>query len=502
MSDRIEILYGNESRCIVTASSRGIFQEMNETFSFLAPNHQFHPKFKNRMWDGRIKLFSMNDRTLPAGLIGQLKDFCELREYELDICNDYSECDEIPDDYGYQLAEEAGIPFKLHDYQNKYIVSAIRERRAICKSPVNSGKSLIQYLIMQHYRNAYELKTLIIVPTSALVMQMKKDFGEYGLDSENLVHMIPMDKSKDTKKPVVVTTWQSIVNQPREWFDQFGLVLGDEVHTFEAKSLVSIMENCVNVRFRFGFTGTISRDSKVHQLVLEGHFGRMFEYIQQAELIDRGISAQFEAKCLMLDHNATTKQVFKDYLAGIKKDDMASKKFMREKKFISMLPSRNKFIKNLVHSLENENTLVLFTEIDHGKKLAEMMRELPGREVHLVYGGTPVTEREEIRHLVENDKEKKHILVASFGVFSTGVNLKRLDNIVFASSYKAEIKIIQSIGRVLRKGNGADDTKLFDIVDILKTKGGENYTLQHFRKRWEIYGLEKFKTKIITVQMK
>ena len=159
------------------------------------------------------------------------------------------------------------------------------------------------------------------------------------------------------------------------------------------------------------------------------------------------------------------------------------------------------FIRNLLWSLEGQNNLVLFDLVEkHGKILEPMLRK-DDRQLHFIYGATKGDERERIRHLIENDPVKQHDILASYGVFSTGVNLKKLDNVIFASGSKSEVKVLQSIGRTLRKGNDADKATLYDIADDLSVGAYSNYTLQHFRKRIEIYGQEQFKMKIYTIEI-
>jgi superfamily II DNA or RNA helicase len=159
------------------------------------------------------------------------------------------------------------------------------------------------------------------------------------------------------------------------------------------------------------------------------------------------------------------------------------------------------FIRNLVWSLEGQNNLILFDLVEkHGKILEPLLRK-EDRQLHFIYGGTKGDEREEIRHLVENDPIKQHNILASYGVFSTGVNLKKLDNVIFASGSKSEIKVLQSIGRTLRKGNDADTATLYDISDDLTSGSFTNYTIQHFRKRIEIYSDQQFPFKIYNIDI-
>lgn len=473
----------------------GIRQELSTYFAFRPPGYQFSPKFKNRVWDGYIRLYNPMRPLLYVGLVDYVKKFCEDRDYEIEIPDELLPEDDIPDDYVDELAEEIGAKLKPRDYQREYVLNALRNRRSLSLSPTSSGKSFIIYLIQQHYYRAFGHRTLIIVPTVGLVHQMAGDFIDYGCD-EDSIYRITGGVDKNTKAPIVISTWQSIVKQPKDWFDQFRVVLGDEAHGFQAKSLTSIMEKLADAPYRHGFTGTISSESKVHRLVLEGLFGSIKRFVTTKELMDQGTVADFKVKGLILSHSDKTKTVFAQALKKVDK----KKRYAAEREFIFNYEKRNMFIKNLVGSLEGNN-LILFDQVEkHGKVLEPLLRR-EGRVLHFIHGGVSGEERERVRHIVENDPEKKHDILASYGTFSTGVSIKRIDNAIFASGYKGEIKVLQSIGRTLRKGNGSDDATLYDIADDLSFGSFNNYTLQHFRKRVEIYASERFPFKIYTIEI-
>lgn len=497
MTDVVQVEQLNAVHLKVLADP-GTRQEIAEYFSFKPAGYQFNPAYKNRVWDGTIRLYSPLKPVLYVGLFHRLKKFCEDRGYELQAPSHLMLGEKVPDDYGYQLAEEIGCKFKPRDYQNQYIVDAIRDSRSLSLSPTSSGKSLIIYLIQQHYFRAYQHRTLIIVPTISLVHQMAGDFVDYGCD-KNLIYKIQGGVDKNTDAPIVISTWQSLIKLPKDWFAQFGVVLGDEAHLFQAKSLQKIMEGLDQCYYRHGFTGTLkSEESKTHRLVLEGCFGSVRKHVSTKDLIDAGTVAEFNVKAIVLSHNLENRKKFKDALKQVK---VASKKYHAEREFIVNNHKRNIFIRNLLWSLEGQNNLVLFDLVEkHGKILEPLLRK-DDRELHFIYGGTDGEEREHIRHLVENDPVKRHDILASYGVFSTGVNLKRLDNVIFASGSKSEVKVLQSIGRALRKGNGSDKATLYDIADDLSVGSFENYTLQHFKKRIEIYGNEQFAFKVYTVDI-
>ena len=216
------------------------------------------------------------------------------------------------------------------------------------------------------------------------------------------------------------------------------------------------------------------------------------------KLMDEGTVADFEVKAIILNHSNEVKTAFKKAMGQVKD---TVRKWPAEREFIVNHVGRNNFIKNLVHSLENQNNLILFDLVEkHGKVLAPLL-EKEGRELHFIYGATKGEERERIRHLVENDPLKQHNILASYGVFSTGVNIKRLDNVIFASSSKSEIKVLQSIGRSLRKAEDSQNAVLYDIADDLSIGSYENYTLKHFKQRIEIYSAEEFAFKIFTIDI-
>lgn len=497
MTDVIHVEQINAVYLKVTAEA-GVRHEIANYFSFKPNGYQFSPAYKNRVWDGVIRLYQPLRPTLYVGLFKHLVKFCEDRGYDLKAPDHLFLGEEIPDDYGYQLAEKINCKFKPRDYQNQYIVDAIRDSRSLSLSPTSSGKSLIIYLIQQHYYQTYGHRTLIIVPTIGLVHQMAGDFMDYGCDKD-LIYRIQGGVDKTTDAPIVISTWQSLIKQPKSWFSQFNVVLGDEAHLFQAKSLQKIMEGLDECYYRHGFTGTLkSEESKTHRLVLEGCFGAVRKHVSTKDLMDSGTVADFNVKAIVLSHSADARKKFHDAFKQIK---VASKKYPAEREFIVNNHKRNIFIRNLLWSLEGQNNLVLFDLVEKHGKVLEPMLQKDGRQLHFIYGGTDGDERERIRHLVENDPVKQHDILASYGVFSTGVNLKKLDNVIFASGSKSEVKVLQSIGRALRKGNDADKATLYDIADDLSVNSFENYTLQHFRKRIEIYGQEQFPFKIYTVDI-
>ena len=325
-------------------------------------------------------------------------------------------------------------------------------------------------------------KILIVVPTTSLVEQMYKDFGEYGWMASKHCHKIYSGEEKNSEADCVITTWQSVYKQPRKWFSRFDVVIGDEAHLFKAKSLTTIMHKLHDCKYRYGFTGTLD-GANVNQLVLEGVFGRCSKVTKTHELMKKGHVAKLNVKIIVLKHE---ENIFEGY-----QDEMT---------YLVEHEPRNKFIRNLACDLKG-NTLILFNYVEkHGLPLYEMINSYTDRPVHLVYGGVDVDDREHIRKLVEN--ETNAIIVASYGTFSTGVNIKRLHNLVFASPSKSRVRNLQSIGRVLRQSRGKVEATLYDIADDISTDKGNNYTLNHLMERLKIYNEEQFNYEIIEVKVK
>ena len=485
MSDLI--LHKKNEAYIQFECDRGIAQELSDYFTFFVPGHQFTPAFKSRIWDGKIRLADLRSFTIYHGLVPYIEIFCKEREYTLEIDSDVSVTQIFSLVEAKEFVDTLKLPHEIRDYQLKSFVQAIRNKRMLLLSPTASGKSLVLYCIIRYLQIENE-RGLLIVPTTSLVEQMYKDFEDYGYDSDQYCHRQYSGKDKHTNKFLTITTWQSIYKNPGEYFEQFDFVLGDEAHQFKAKSLTTILSGCVNAKYRIGTTGTLD-GTQTHKLVLEGLFGPVYKATSTADLIDKGQLASFKIKCLILKHPESVCKMARSW------------DYNQELEYIVMNTARNNFIRNLALSL-NGNTLILFQFVEkHGKSLyANIKEHAKNRHVFFVFGGTDVEIRESVRAITE--KERDAIIVASYGTFSTGVNIRNLHNIIFASPSKSRIRNLQSIGRGLRIGDNKDEAVLFDISDDFRIGKYTNYTLKHFVDRVRIYDDEKFKYKFYNIELK
>jgi len=475
------------------ACDRSVGEELKEFFSFYVPGYRFMPAYRNRIWDGKIRLYNQITGEILAGLFPQVLAFAESREYEVEIeDSEYgnpNEGNEINVEFMMKFVDALKLPFKIRDYQFDAVCHGIQRKNAILLSPTGSGKSLIIYVLMRYLLSAFEDKdVLVIVPTTSLVEQMYNDFKDYGYNVDKHCHRIYSGKDKNTSKRIVISTWQSIYKFPQAWFERFGSVFGDECHGFKSRSLTSIMNKCIEAEYRFGTTGTLD-GAQTHELVLQGLFGKIHRVTSTRQLQDDDTLAKLLIRRIVLEYKEDVRKTF------------GKQSYQDELQFIVANQVRNRFIRNLTLDLEG-NTLVLYNYVEkHGKPLHILIKEKAdeNRKIFFVSGNTAATDREAIRAIVE--KQKNSIIVASLGTFSTGINIRNLHNIVFASPSKSQIRVLQSIGRGLRKTDDGKATTLYDIVDDISWKSRKNYGVLHADERLRIYGREKFTHKTYRVAL-
>ena len=469
-------------------SEAHVYYELSDYFTFDVPGAKFMPQYRNKYWDGKIRLFSNHTGEIYVGLLDKLIQFCEDHNYTYEFkdneyyglpfqTNDLISKEGVKD-YMYSICKH--VP---RDYQIEGVYDALKHNRKLLISPTASGKSLMIYSIVRYYVEKKQ-NTLIVVPTTSLVEQMYKDFEDYGWDVGSFCHKIYAGKERETNSQVIITTWQSIYKLPRKYFERFSVVIGDEAHQFKSKSLISIMTKLSDAKYRFGFTGTLD-GTQTHKWVLEGLFGPSYKIIKTDELMKKGHLATLDINVLLLKHSPNKFETFED-----------------EVQYIISHEKRNRFIRNLALDLKG-NTLILFARVEaHGQPLYEMInnKKIDNRNVFFIHGGVDTEDREKVREITE--KESNAIIVASYGTFSTGINIKNLHNIIFASPSKSRIRNLQSIGRVLRKGDKKSKATLYDIADDIRYKSRKNYTLNHLIERIKIYNEENFNYDIINVPIK
>ena len=462
--------------------------ELRDRFTFEVPNKKFMPQYRNKYWDGYVHLYNLKTKRIYVGLLDKIIAFCENSGYTYQFENNkyYG----LPFEYNEMVSKE-GVKdyiksitkFKARDYQIDAVYDALKYNRKLLISPTASGKSLMIYSLVRYFVERNQ-KILLVVPTTSLVEQMYKDFEDYGWDPKNHCHRIYAGRERTNVNEVTITTWQSVYNLDRGFFEDYDVVIGDEAHLFKSKSLVNIMDKLHHAKYRYGFTGTLD-GTQTHKWVLEGLFGPSYKVTQTKKLMEEGYLSNLNIQCIVLKYKPKNFQTYED-----------------EIQFLISHERRNNFIRNLALDLKG-NTLILYSRVEtHGEVLYNLINNKVdnGRKVFFIHGGVDAENRESVREITE--EETNAIVVASYGTFSTGINIKNLHNLIFASPSKSRIRNLQSIGRVLRKGNSKTKAKLYDIADDLTTSSGKNYTLNHFIERVKIYVQEQFNYEIISINLK
>jgi len=463
---------------------RSVAKELSSFFTFSVPNFKFTPAYRNKVWDGKIRLFNSLTHTIYAGLLDYIFKFAEERNYKVEFNPKPKQIikqEDIDSFIKTITCYSGGTIITPHEHQIEAVKHALNKQRTLLISPTGSGKSLIIYMLIRCLEKIIpeNKQILVVVPTTGLVAQMFNDFKDYS-NKDGFIkkcHVVYSGQDKQTNKKVIISTWQSIYKMKEDFFKNIYCVFGDECHLFKAKSLTTLMSKMKDCPYRIGTTGTLD-GTHVHKLVVEGLFGPVYNVTSTKSLIDKNLLSNIKIKCLLLEY---TKEEI---------DEIKKAKYIDEIQWLVANTNRNKFIVNLCCHLKG-NTLVLYNYVDkHGKPLYEEIKKKCNKPCFFIYGGTEASEREEIRQTVNNQTES--ILIASYGTCSTGINIKNIHNIVFVSPSKSVVRVLQSIGRGLRKSDTKDKVTIYDIGDDLRYKKYRNHALRHMDERIDIYTNEKF----------
>ena len=467
-----------------------ILYELAPYFEFEVPNAKFMKGNRYKGWDGRVRMLSTHTGEIYVGLLDKLIEKIKILDYTYEFEDSkfyglpYEENEMISlDGVKSFMKRILNEKFEPRDYQVDAVYQALKYHRKLLVSPTSSGKTMISYSITRYYVEK-GLKVLIVCPTTSLIEQAYKDFIEYGWDCEDLIHKVYAGRAKETDKPVMISTYQSIYDLEKSYFEDFDVVIVDECHQSTSKSIQGILHKMCDAKYRFGLTGT-TQPEKVHIWTLEGLFGPAYKVIRTDELMEKGSIAKLQIQILILEHGPHKFETYED-----------------EIQYIIGHERRNNFIKNLALDLKG-NTLILFARVEtHGKILYDLINSSTDneRQVFFVYGDVDTEQREKVREITE--KENNAIIVASYGVFSTGISIKNLHNLIFASPSKSKIRNLQSIGRILRKSNTKNKAILYDIADDISRGSFKNYTLNHMIERVKIYAEENFNYQIHKINFK
>lgn len=487
MEDKLVVSKLNETFMRLDCDHSMLY-ELSDEFQFLIPGAKFNPKVKAKVWDGKIRLVNIYAQKTYIGLYNQIKDFCARRNYKFvgyELFNP-----DITPQFTAQFIKTLNLPpeISFRDYQYYAVHKALKNKRALILSPTGSGKSAQIYSIVR-YLVENDKKVLVVVPTIGLTTQMKNDFIDYSKNKdkfEDQIHIIYSGKEKQTDKPVTISTWQSIYKMGKEWYQQWDAILVDEVHQAKATSLTTIVESCTNAEYKVGFTGSLD-NALTHKMMITSLFTDPTKVATTRELINKGYLSEIEIKCKLLLYPEDVRKVFKKI------------EYKKEIDYIVQNEARLKYVVDLVNGLKG-NTLVLFNFVEkHGEKLYNELKDKTNKTVYFIHGGVSADDREEFRQLTEQNDNV--VIIASVGTTSTGVNIKRLHNLVLAQPTKSVIRVLQSIGRGLRVHNQKDGLVVFDIADDLRHGKKDNHTFNHFVERLDIYTKEEFEYSIEEVSL-
>jgi superfamily II DNA or RNA helicase len=496
----IVVFYNNDVHAKISCREPSIGMEMVDYFTFTVPNARYTPAYRHKIWDGKIRLYNQYNELLYCGLMPYVIKFAEERNYTLKFNDDF-----VSTNFN-NYSKEDTVDFlnslNIHSrnakltplpHQIEGVNYATNNNRCLLLSPTASGKSYIIYALVRHYQTKIKNKILIVVPTVSLVYQMLNDFKDYSSavewDIQTECHGVFSGQNKDTDRQIVVSTWQSIYKLSKKYFEQFECVIVDESHHMRSDSIKGIMEKLTKCPYRIGLTGTLD-GMKTNKLVVEGLTGKVHRIAYTKDLIDANILSKLKIECITLKYTDDERKSNKNL------------KYDEEIKYLISHDRRNNFISDLALNLKG-NTLILYQFVEkHGKLLHDLISSKNkdnNRKIYFVSGDIEADVRESMRKAVEN--ENNAIIVASYGTFSTGINIRKLHNVIFASPSKGRVRVLQSIGRQLRKSDSKECAKLYDISDDMSWKSHQNYSLKHFMERLKIYSEEKFDYKTVSIKL-
>lgn len=499
----------NDTYIRVVCAETHIEYDIQDRFSFEVENSKHDPRVKAGKWDGIKRLYNRMHKRMYTGLLFELLKFIKKRGYTYSMSDDlipksFIEMSDIENVVRELIKpHDKGNPIDLYDYQYNAVHYMLNSSRSICLASTSAGKSLMIYTAIRMYQlvDGMEGKPIIIVvPSKMLVEQLYSDFENYSTHSNQNWHVksncqrFSGDHKGPIKKQVVITTWQSLKNIPSYMISDAGAIFVDEAHTVKGPVLASFLELAVNCSVRHGLTGTLN-GMESDELAAQGLLGPSKVIVTSRETINAGRATDVTVNMMILDYDLDTKR---RYSADQMTVGIPSQKYNAEVNFINNLECRKTLINDIAKNLKG-NTIVLFDRVEsYGIKLYEEMRK-KHTNTFLIVGDVDLDDRVEIKNLLETVDDA--IVFATSKIMSTGISIKNLHNIIFASSSKSVIHILQSIGRLMRLHESKPMAYLVDIVDKLDHKGRANFTLNHCEERIKYYSKEKYKVNFFTKKM-
>ena len=363
----------------------------------------------------------------------------------------------------------------LRDYQEESVKLALKNKSGVIILPTSAGKTLVIATLVKSIQDQHDFKALILVPDIQLVAQTYSDFIDYGIPESEITKWTGSTEP-DKNAKIVISNAQILLSEKQDLslLKDIKLLVIDEVHKLKYGNKINKVVEQIPALFRYGFTGTLP-DYKIDQWNIFGKIGRVIYFKESIDLRDQNYISQVHVAALKLTYKNIpqfTTPSMHNPTAG----------YEEEITWLQTNPYRNAIIIKLVNK-SDKNTLIMVDRIAHGEELLRVLQESTNKQVHFVHGAVEIEEREMIRKLMEEHDNVACIAISK--IFSTGINIKNLHNIIFAAIGKARIKIIQSIGRSLRKHSSKKLATIFDIWDNLR------YGNKHMVERLALYDREQ-----------
>jgi len=466
MTQYVDITPVNTIYSKVTAEPH-ILGFLYDAFGVPVDGYWYMPSYRRGIWDGHIRFFRSNG-TIYTGLVPEVVDKLNT-EYDGDIVFniDHILREDVlgqqpitREEFVYGIRGLDLTTMKPRKYQLRAAFAALQHRRGNIIHATGSGKSYLISLILSCLRRLHDVQnSIIIVPRIQLVEQFRQELIAAGFDS-NDIGMFYGGIHQETR-PILVSTWQSLNGRKNKWLKEKECVFVDEAHQVKAKVLRGVLESISAAKFRYGVTGTLP-DVEADKYLILGLTGPIIDIEKTASLINEGYLSDVKVIVVNIKYSSNDSLNLKK----IKKDAPGNKAYALEQKFIEEHPIRNKLIKKLIvpHCSRGENSLILVEKLDHGRKLMESLTEA-GIECDFVHGAMPVSTREKIRLGMESSTGR--VIVATYGVYQLGINIRKLHVILFAMAGKSKIRTLQSIGRGLRTHKSKKQVIIYDLADLL-----------------------------------
>jgi len=481
----IKIRILDEVNCVVVGLQPDHALYFFEEYGRHAPNYFFNPKFKLGSWDGKIRYFHKTGKThtyLLPEIVPKLYALGYKVTLEDKRSKNHVQPPLVDKDYFAHITDpETGEPIQLRPYQIEMVNLLIENNGGIGLAGTGAGKTIMNAALVDSY-GKLGIKTITVVPNQDLVGQTRRNFISWGLDTGEYSGDV-----KDIKHQHVVSTWQALQNNTLI-ITGFDLVVVDECHGLKGQVLTNLLnEHGKDILYRFGLTGTLPK-AETDAMAVRIAVGDVQYSIPAHVLQEQGYLAKLHIHIMQLEEDF--KEQYNQYmeenplvkLTYTQFKDSYFPEYAAEKRYLQTNEERLEWITMYIEAkrdMGKGNVFCLVDGVNFGKKLAKL---IPGAV--FVYGKDKKKARREVYELFQDNDNL--VVIATVNIASTGLDIKRIFNLMFIDVGKSFIRVIQTIGRGLRKAPDKDFVDVTDICTDLK------YGKKHLRERIKYYNEAKY----------